>query len=124
MLHRATLLLLFALIFQIIPLPTAAQPAGREPIGNVFVDKKGVLRWEKGQQEVSLFGVNYTTPFAYSYRAHQRLGVPHEQAIRQDVYHLARLGVDAFRIHVWDVEITDTMGYLQENDTCAYSSSW
>ena len=116
MLHRATLLLLFALIFQIIPLPTAAQPAGREPSGNVFVNKKGVLRWEKGQQEVALFGVNYTTPFAYSYRAHQRLGVPHEQAIRQDVYHLARLGVDAFRIHVWDVEITDTMGNLQENE--------
>ena len=108
--------LILALIVQTSVLPVAAQSAGHEPDGNVFVDKKGVLRWEKGNQEVALFGVNYTTPFAYSYRAHQRLGVPHEQAIRQDVYHLARLGVDAFRIHVWDVEITDTVGNLQEND--------
>ena len=53
MLHRATLLLLFALIFQIIPLPTAAQPAGREPSGNVFVDKKGVLRDMNGRDALA-----------------------------------------------------------------------
>ncbi|WP_157781174.1 cellulase family glycosylhydrolase [Hymenobacter sedentarius] len=99
-------------------MPVVAQVLGgeREPSGDVFVDKKGVLRWQKGKQEVALFGVNYTTPFAYSYRAHQKLGVPHEQAIAQDVYHLARLGVDAFRVHVWDVEITDTTGNLLENE--------
>ncbi len=84
--------------------------------GDVFVDKVGVLRWEKGKQEVALFGVNYTAPFAYSYRALGTVGADREQAIRQDVYHLARLGVDAFRIHVWDVEISDTLGNLQEND--------
>ena len=82
----------------------------------MYVDKAGVLRWQKNKQEVALFGVNYTTPFAYAYRAHQRLGVNPEQAIRQDVYHLSRLGVDAFRVHVWDVEITDTAGNLQENE--------
>ncbi|MFC7669792.1 cellulase family glycosylhydrolase [Hymenobacter humi] len=75
-----------------------------------------MLRWQKGKQEVALFGVNYTTPFAHAYRAHQRLGVPHEKAIAQDVYHLSRLGVDAFRVHVWDVEITDTVGNLQDNE--------
>ncbi|HEX8656007.1 MAG TPA: cellulase family glycosylhydrolase, partial [Hymenobacter sp.] len=74
------------------------------------------LRWQQSRQEVALFGVNYTTPSAYSYRAHQRLGVAPEQAIAQDVYHLARLGVDAFRVHVWDVEITDTTGNLLENE--------
>jgi hypothetical protein len=96
--------------------PAIAQKATSAPGGNVFVDKAGVLRWQKYKQEVALFGVNYTTPFAYAYRAHQRLGVLPEQAIRQDVYHLSRLGVDAFRVHVWDVEITDTVGNLLENE--------
>ncbi|GAB2864930.1 glycoside hydrolase family 5 protein [Hymenobacter ruber] len=96
--------------------PVYAQKAAKEPSGDVFVDKKGVLRWQKTQQEVALFGVNYTAPFAYSYRAHQKLGVNLEHAIRQDVYHLARLGVDAFRVHVWDVEITDTTGNLLDNE--------
>ncbi len=82
----------------------------------MFVDKAGVLRWQKDKREVALFGVNYTAPFAYSYRALGKVGTDREQAIRQDVYHLARLGVDAFRIHVWDVEISDTPGNLQEND--------
>ncbi|WP_185283086.1 cellulase family glycosylhydrolase [Hymenobacter sp. NBH84] len=96
------------------PAAWAQQQAG--PKGDVYVDKQGVLRWQKGKQEVALFGVNYTTPFAYSYRAHRRLDVSPEQAIEQDVYHLARLGVDAFRVHVWDVEITDTVGNLLENE--------
>ena len=117
LLVRGSFILFLALIYQtIVPAPALAQDAKRELSGDVFVDKKGVLRWQKGKQEVALFGVNYTTPFAYSYRAHQKLGVPHEQAIAQDVYHLARLGVDAFRVHVWDVEITDTTGTLLENE--------
>ncbi|MBC6607681.1 cellulase family glycosylhydrolase [Hymenobacter sp. BT188] len=97
-------------------IPALAQEAVRRPEGDVFVDKEGVLRWQKSKKEVALFGVNYTTPFAHAYRAHQRVGVAHEQAIRQDVYHLSRLGLDAFRVHVWDVEITDTLGNLQENE--------
>ena len=39
-----------------------------------------------------------------------------EKAIDADVYHLARLGVDAFRVHVWDTEISDTNGNLLENE--------
>ena len=114
---RSTFLLLLSFFFQTVTLlGAAAQQASKEPDGNVFVDAKGVLRWQNTKQEVALFGVNYTTPFAYSYRAHQKLGVSPEQAIRQDVYHLARLGVDAFRVHVWDVEITDTVGNLLENE--------
>ena len=112
---RLLSLLLLSLLFLSGPRLAAAQKAPAVPGGDVLVDKAGVLRWQKTKQEVALFGVNYTTPFAYAYRAHQRLGVNHEQAIRQDVYHLARLGVDAFRIHVWDVEITDTVGNLLEN---------
>ena len=117
MLHRLTLLSLLVLIsHSLAPAPARAQAPKRAPAGNVFVDKQGVLRWEQGRQEVALFGVNYTAPFAYSYRAIQRVGVPHEQAIAQDVYHLARLGVDAFRVHVWDVEISDTAGNLLANE--------
>jgi hypothetical protein len=90
------------------------------PTGDVYVDAKGVLRWQKTKREVALFGVNYTAPFAYSYRALGQDNVPQEKAVRQainqDVYHLSRLGVDAFRVHVWDIEITDTLGNLQDNE--------
>ncbi|MES1198255.1 MAG: membrane or secreted protein [Chitinophagaceae bacterium] len=82
----------------------------------VFVDKLGVLRWTKDKSEASFFGVNYTTPFAHAYRAHNALNVDLEKAIQQDVYHLARLGLDAFRVHVWDTEITDTVGNLLQNE--------
>ena len=82
----------------------------------VYVDKQGILRWTKNNTEASFWGVNYTVPFAYSYRAHKALDVDPEQAIREDVYHLSRLGLDAFRVHVWDTEITDSLGNLLENE--------
>ena len=81
----------------------------------VYVDKKGVLRYTKDNREAVFFGVNYTTPFAYSYRAQKALGIDLEKAIQQDVYQMARLGLDAFRVHVWDTEISDTLGNLLEN---------
>src|SRR5687768_6168405 len=82
----------------------------------VYVDNKGVMRYTKTKQEASFFGVNYTVPFAYGYRSHKALGIDPEEAIRQDVYHFARLGLDAFRVHVWDTEITDSLGNLLENE--------
>ena len=82
----------------------------------VFVDKEGVLRWKDTKKEVSFFGVNYTTPFAYGYRAAKVLGVNPEEVIKQDVYHMARLGLDAFRVHVWDTEISDSAGNLLNNE--------
>jgi hypothetical protein len=94
----------------------SAQTPEKPPQGDVFVDKQGVLRWQKTKREVALFGVNYTAPFAYSYRALGQVGADREKAIDQDVYHLSRLGLDAFRLHVWDIEITDTLGNLQQND--------
>jgi hypothetical protein len=102
------------LLLSINTLPTYAQTPS--PTGDVYVDAKGVLRWQKTKAEVALFGVNYTAPFAYSYRALTKQGINLEQAIDQDVYHLSRLGVDAFRVHVWDIEITDTLGNLQQNE--------
>lgn len=91
----------------------AQSRASRNP---VFVDSKGILRFTKDKTEAAFFGVNYTAPFAYAYRAHKALSVDIEKAIRQDVYHLARLGLDAFRVHVWDTEITDSLGNLLDNE--------
>lgn len=82
----------------------------------VYADKQGELRYTSGKAEASFFGVNYTTPFAYAYRAHKALNVDLEKAIQNDVYHFARLGLDAFRVHVWDTEISDTAGNLLENE--------
>ena len=88
----------------------------KKPGNLVYADKAGVLRWTKNNAEASFFGVNYTVPFAYAYRAHKMLHIDIEKAMQQDVYHLARLGLDAFRVHVWDTEISDTLGNLIEND--------
>lgn len=82
----------------------------------VYVDKAGVLRYTKTKKEAAFFGVNYTAPFAYGYRSHKALGVDLEKAIDADVYHLARLGLDAFRVHVWDTEISDSLGNLKDNE--------
>src|SRR5688500_1102397 len=97
--------------------PLIAQAQRKQPVKNpVYIDKQGVMRYSSNNQEAALYGVNYTTPFAYAYRAHKALGADLETAIRQDVYHFARLGFDAFRVHVWDTEISDTAGNLLEND--------
>ncbi|MDQ3278020.1 MAG: cellulase family glycosylhydrolase, partial [Bacteroidota bacterium] len=82
----------------------------------VYVDNKGVLRYTANKMEATFFGVNYTVPFAYGYRSHKALGVDPEKAIDADVHHMARLGLNAFRVHVWDVEISDSLGNLLENE--------
>jgi hypothetical protein len=98
-------------------MPTNLQAQKAPKTNNlIYIDKQGVIRWTKGNAEASFFGVNYTTPFAYAYRAHKALNVDLEKAIRQDVYHMARIGLDAFRVHVWDTEISDTSGNLIDND--------
>lgn len=83
---------------------------------DVFVDDRGTLRWKGSDKEVRLFGVNYTTPFAYSFRAHKRLSLSLKKAIDLDVAQMARLGFDAYRIHVWDREVSDGSGNLLDNE--------
>lgn len=83
---------------------------------NVYVDEQGVMHWENNDKEVHGFGVNYSVPFAHAYRAAERLGVDHKQAIDNDIYHFSRLGFDLYRIHVWDTQISDTLGNLIENE--------
>lgn len=82
---------------------------------NYQVDKEGVLRDAEGKEAV-FFGFNYCMPFAHGYRSHGVLGADRKEAIDRDVYHMARLGINAYRIHVWDVEISDGEGNLLENE--------
>lgn len=89
-------------------------PAQSAP--STFVDDHGVLRWTATKDEVTQFGVNYTTPFAHAFRALKRQGIPWQKAIDADVYHFARLGFDAYRVHMWDREISDPAGNLVINE--------
>jgi hypothetical protein len=89
---------------------------GQNQHGNVFVDDMGVMRWGEDSSEIHGFGVNYTLPFAHEFRVAKKSGIPMEELIRQDVYHMARLDVDFYRVHVWDTEISDTAGHLLMNE--------
>lgn len=62
------------------------------------------------------YGTNYTVPFAHAYRALGALGVDRKEAIRRDAYHLSRIGLNAFRLHLWDVELSDAQGNLLDKD--------
>jgi hypothetical protein len=102
-----TFLLLCVLIFNL-----QAQSHPRQ----VIVDEQGIMRWSDNNTELHGFGVNYTLPFAHEYRMAKRAGIQLEEAIRQDVYHMARLDLDLYRVHVWDTEISDTLGNLLNNE--------
>ncbi len=82
----------------------------------VAVDEQGVMRWAETGEEVALFGVNYSAPFAHGYRALGYVKADRKEAIDADVLHLDRLGLDAYRIHVWDRQVSDSAGNLLEND--------
>ena len=84
--------------------------------GDVYVDDQGVMRWGKTKEEVKGFGVNYTVPFAHAYRSAKRMEINPKKAIDDDVYHFSRLGFDLYRVHVWDTEISDTLGNLLDNE--------
>ncbi len=81
-----------------------------------YVDDQGLLRKTTDDSEVHGFGVNYSVPFAHAYRMAERMGINHKEAIRQDIYHFARLDLDLYRVHVWDTEISDSVGNLLENE--------
>lgn len=106
--------LIFTWLFCFALLPAFAQKSGQIP--TIYVDRHGVMRWSDTKEEASFFGVNYTLPFAHAYRAIGYLGMDRKQAIDRDVYHLARLGINAYRIHLWDVELSDERGNLLENE--------
>lgn len=90
-------------------------PANRQSY-KIYVDDNGVMRRSDNNEEVSYYGTNYTVPFAYSYRALGYLGKDRKRAIDRDVYHIARMGLNAFRLHLWDVELADSLGNIVDND--------
>lgn len=116
MMKKLTRLPLFVLLTLLRLYPLAAQQPA-----DVSVDANGVMRWGTAGghtpgSEVQGFGTNYTAPFAHAYRTAKRQGISLEKAIANDVYHFARLGLDSYRVHVWDTEISDTLGNLLNNE--------
>ncbi|MEO6131504.1 MAG: cellulase family glycosylhydrolase [Saprospiraceae bacterium] len=88
----------------------------QENTDQISIGPDGIMRWAADGSEITGFGENYTVPFAYGYRAAKRMGVNLKAAIDQDVYQFARLGFDLYRVHVWDCEISDTLGNLLDNE--------
>jgi hypothetical protein len=113
MVSKSKMLPIIGLLLSVLLWPPVLYSQTSSP---VFVDSKGVMRWSNSEKEASFFGVNYTLPFAFSYRAAGYLDIDRKSAIDQDVYHFARLGFNAFRIHIWDVEISGNDGSLIVND--------
>lgn len=112
----ATRLILLLLITSVMALSCSPSPTERERTEPERVEViDGVMVWESGE-EVSLFGVNYQPAFAHSHRALRILGKDHKEAIREDTYHFSRMRFDAYRIHMWDREITDSLGNLLQNE--------
>ena len=72
---------------------TKASEAKANPLRQdytIYVDKEGVMRRSDTKEEVAYYGTNYTLPFAHAYRAIEKLGIDHKEAIDKDVYHLKR----------------------------------
>lgn len=114
-----SVLLLFALLVAMSTAASAGKPKDRgedRQKYEIVVDVQGVMRRSDNGREVSYYGTNYTAPFAYSYRALGYEGKDRKKAIDRDVYHMARLGLNAFRLHLWDAELADSAGNLVENE--------
>lgn len=107
---------ILTLIICLLAVVAPAQNKVQKSVPTIYVDAGGIMRWSDTKKEASFFGVNYTLPFAHAYRAMGYLGVDRKTAIDRDVYHMARLGLNAYRIHIWDVEISDAEGNLLENE--------
>lgn len=112
---------LIPLMLAVVSIPATAEaksdkaPEDRQSY-KIYVDDNGVMRRSDTKDEVSYYGTNYTAPFAYSYRALGYLGKDRKRAIDRDVYHIARLGMNGFRLHLWDAELADSAGNLLPNE--------
>ena len=107
------LLVLFSMFWL---LPMSGQSLNQPVKDQIVIGDDGIMRWSENGGEVTGFGFNYTVPFAHAFRMGKKLGVDLKKAIDQDVYQFARLGLDLYRVHVWDCEISDTLGNLIDNE--------
>jgi hypothetical protein len=110
------LLTFCAIICFVFPNNANTQPGLSKPNKRIIVDEYGIMRYAATNEEVKGFGVNYTVPFAHAFRSAKKMGIDPLKAIDQDVYHFSRLGFDLYRVHVWDTEISDTLGNLIFNE--------
>ncbi|MDE5795598.1 MAG: cellulase family glycosylhydrolase, partial [Muribaculaceae bacterium] len=114
----SNLLLLYLLTGTITPItfPNSNQiPQDRQSY-KIYVDDQGIMRRSDTNDEASYFGTNYTVPFAHAYRALGYMQKDRKEAISRDVRQMNRLGLNAFRLHLWEAEITDAEGNLLENE--------
>ncbi len=95
---------------------TGLAASAAEPAPRPAQCRDGVLRWADDGAEVALFGVNYYAPFSIDYQALTARGIDPADALRADLVHLRRLGLDALRLHCWDRELSDPDGNLVDND--------
>ena len=102
-------------IFLIILLFTSVNIIAQDSSNLVYVDNAGQLKWTSTNENAYFFGVNYSVPFAFSYRALKNKGISHKAVIDLDVQQFKRLGINAYRIHVWDREVSDKDGNLLNN---------
>lgn len=104
---------LLIMVLSVFAISTFAQSSPKE---GIYIDKEGKIRWNKDKKEAFFYGVNYSSPFVFGYRHIKATGQTVEKAIQDDVYHLSRMGLNAFRIHVFDTEMTDSVGNIINND--------
>ena len=99
-----------------VPLSAQQNDTGLGKIRTVYLDKKGVIRWDD-HKEVALFGANYCLPSACDYRAAGYVSGDRKKMIDQDMAHFARMGWEGLRICLWgDYENSDNEGNLISND--------
>lgn len=82
----------------------------------IYVSGDGLMRWVSDDTPAYFWGVNYSVPFAFSYRAIKEKSFSHKEVIDHDIQQFKRLNLNAYRIHVWDREISDKEGNLIENE--------
>ena len=70
----------------------------------------------KENKEELYFGTNYIVNFSGPYQDCIDKGYDIEKVIDQDIYNISRMGLNAFRIHIWDSQISDSRGNLKENE--------
>jgi hypothetical protein len=83
----------------------------------VHLDDQGVIRWNKDNSEVALFGANYSLASACDYRAAGYVNSDRKKLVEKDMEHFARMGWDGMRLCFWgDWENCDRAGNLIPND--------
>ncbi|MFR9641562.1 MAG: hypothetical protein SNH41_05585 [Rikenellaceae bacterium] len=89
--------------------------ASAAPKASTYVDKKGVMRWSDTGKDLRIMGTNYNAPFSY-WSIREPIGADQFRAIDEDIYHMARMGLDGHRIHVWECYICDAEGNIVESE--------